>query len=167
MTNGKRSLLTPERLRELLHYDPETGLFTWRQRRGSRAPQGGVAGSHDALGYIQIGVDGVGHHAQRLAWLYQKGVWPEFTVDHVNGVPDDNRFSNLRDVSHQSNIQNQRRAPRSNTSGFLGVSASGNRWRAAIVVNLRQIHLGCFATPEAAHAAYVEAKRRLHEGCTL
>ena len=167
MTSGKRNALTFERLQALLMYSPETGLFTWRQRMGSRAPEGSVAGSRDVLGYIQLGVDGVNHHAHRLAWFSMTGAMPEFTVDHVNGIVSDNRWENLRDVPHGHNIQNQRRASRANAVGLLGVCASGNRWRATIRAQGRQHHLGCFATPEAAHAAYVEAKRRLHEGCTL
>jgi hypothetical protein len=95
------------------------------------------------------------------------GRWPNGVVDHINGDTSDNQWSNLRDVTHSVNCQNQRRAKRSNASGLLGVSFFDGKPRASISVDGRPIHLGTFDTPEAAHQAYVEAKRKLHAGCTI
>lgn len=161
--------LTAARLRELLHYDPETGIFTWLVHR-QRHRAGNVAGSPHSAGYVEIGVDGESYLAHRLAWLYVHGAWPAGDVDHRNGVRRDNRIVNLRDVSKVVNLQNRQGAASNNRARLLGVSRSAAKrpsWFARILVDGRQKHLGSFGTPEAAHAAYLAAKRQLHEGCTL
>lgn len=162
--------LTAGRLRELLHYDPETGVFTRLARTSNSIKVGDVAGTADSDGYIQISVDGVLYRAHRLAWLYMTGAWSKGVIDHVNGVKGDNRFANLRPATNAENQQNQRRAQSSNKLGLLGVCRvcrEGKRFKAQIMVDGRQIYLGTFDTPEQAHAAYLAAKRRLHSGCTL
>lgn len=114
-------------------------------------------------------IDGGRYPTHRLVWLYHHGVMPSGHIDHINGDPDDNRIENLRDVSVMVNRQNIKRAYKSKRRGLLGAhfnKASG-KWAAAICVNYKQIHLGFFATAEDAHAAYLAAKRRLHEGCTI
>ena len=158
--------LTAERLRELLHYDPETGVFT-RLVRSGPAKVGDVAGTADTHGYIQISVDGALYLAHRLAFLWMTGEWPPHQVDHINGVRADNRFANLRPATNAENMQNVRRPYSSNRIGLLGVCRHGNRFRATIKVDGRCIHLGTFDAPEQAHAAYLAAKRKLHAGCTL
>ena len=95
------------------------------------------------------------------------GEWPDGYIDHGNGVRTDNRWANLRAGDRSFNMQNQRRARRDNTTGWLGVSRVKSRFEAAIQVRGRRFRLGRFDTPEAAHAAYLTAKRKLHEGCTL
>jgi hypothetical protein len=166
--------LTAARLRELLHYDPDTGAFTRRfaeltPKGGVRKAAGTVIGRPMAGGYVRVGVAGRRYLANVLAWLYMTGQWPRGDVDHRDGDPSNNRWKNLRDVAHQQNIENRRHANKNNTCGLLGVHASGarGRWTAAIHVGGRKTHLGSFGSPEEAHAAYVEAKRRLHAGCTL
>ncbi len=89
------------------------------------------------------------------------------TIDHINGDKVDNRLENLRLVSHGENLQNIRKPMRNNTSGFLGVCRSGGKFMATISVNGKSLNLGSFDKPEAAHAAYVAAKRRLHACCTI
>lgn len=88
-------------------------------------------------------------------------------LDHINGNRADNRIANLREVPNAVNCQNKRAPLPKNKTGFLGVTRDAHGFRAAVMLNRRQHHLGRFDTAEAAHAAYVEAKRRLHEGCTL
>lgn len=168
MTNyGCVNMLTSERLKELLEYCPNSGEFTWKNSRGS-VKAGAIAGSKNSLGYIQIQVDGVNQFGHRLAWLYQNGSFPIGSIDHINGDVWDNRICNLRDVNHKTNLQNRRKAPCNNySSGLLGVSRSGNRWRAYITVDGRQMHLGCFSKADDAHDAHVKAKRKLHAGCTI
>jgi hypothetical protein len=138
------STLTQKRLLELLRYDQETGVFFWRESRGS-IKCGAVAASTNSLGYVQIQIDSKNYLGHRLAWLYVYGSWPQHTLDHINGHRSDNRICNLRDVSHQLNLQNVR-APKNSKTGLIGVSRSGNRWRAYIFVDGKQRHLGCKAT---------------------
>lgn len=162
----QRAALTAEQVRELLDYNPETGRFTWRiAPRGHKA--GSQAGCIDSYGYVVIRIAGAGHKAHRLAWLIAYGEWPDDQVDHINGDRSDNRIANLRDVSRLTNRQNMRRAQADNRSGLLGVSLTNNRCKASIRSGGKNHHLGYFASPEAAHAAYVAAKRQTHEGCTL
>lgn len=157
------------RLRELLHYDPQTGVFTWRVSKG-RARQGSAAGSPDKNLHVLITIDGVRYAAHRLAWLYVHGVWPVSEIDHRIGRS--NAIANLREASHSLNMQNLR-APmrRKNRSApYLGVrraDTKSDRWQATISVGGKFRHLGTFDTPTAAHAAYLAAKRQLHEGNTL
>ena len=154
--------LNSTRLREFVSYDPDTGVFTWAQSKG-RAKRGTSAGWRKSNGYVGIHIDGKNYLAHRLAWLYVHGVWPPDMLDHINGVRDDNRITNLRCVSAGDNLNNQR-APHANSkSGYLGVSPWRNKWRAVIQVNRKQVHLGVFDTPETAHHAYVEAKRAHHQ----
>lgn len=164
------STITAEELRERLHYDPETGLFTRRFAvRGHRV--GSLAGSPNNKDYIVIRVHSKSYAAHRLAFLYMTGEFPSGQVDHINGIRQDNAFSNLRDVTGKVNAQNVRKATaRNKTSGLLGVHRVYHYkkpFRATIRVNKKVIDLGLFDTAEEGHAAYVEAKRKYHEGCTL
>lgn len=164
-----KSNLTAERLRELLHYNPETGVFTRIKNRRSDLV-GTVAGSINRWnnGRVIICVDMVEYKAHRLAWLYMTGKWPVNVIDHIDCNPSNNALENLRDVTIQINCQNQRKAA-NNRSGFLGVSRNwyAGRWMAKIKVDRVEHYLGIFDTPEEAHAAYVAAKRRLHPGGML
>lgn len=163
---AKDFTLTAARVRELLDYDPSTGVFTWRVARG-RVPAGAVVG-RIRQGRIVVGIDKHEFSAHRIAWLHFYGQWPIYEVDHKDGVPLNNSIANLRDVPHAVNQQNRRRADRDNHGGFLGTSRYKNgRYRAQIMVSSKFINLGTFLTGEEAHAAYVEAKRRLHAGCTI
>lgn len=156
--------LTANRLRELLNYDPETGVFTWAiTRRGCR--KGSVAGCKMKHGYITIRLDNALYTAHRLAWLYTNGEWPAEQIDHINRDRADNRISNLRAVTNAENAQNQK--TRANKSGFTGVRKENSKWVAEIKVNYKPIRIGLFETPEAAHEAYVAAKRKFHTKSTL
>lgn len=157
--------ITQARLKELLEYDPETGVFT-RLTTVSQAKAGSAAGSLSA-GYLAVRLDGKLYYCHRLAWLYMTGQWPRQHVDHINGRRTDNRWSNLRDVARRTNQQNMRHAFASNTTGLLGVSKNHKRFMANIGVPGGTRYLGTFDTPEEAHAAYLAAKRQFHEGCTI
>jgi hypothetical protein len=161
--------LTADRVRELLAYSPDTGIFTRRISLSPRSHVGKQAGSRSSSGYLQIRVDSTRYLAHRLAWLHTFGVWPNGVIDHINGVKNDNRLANLRDVAPYVNSQNQKIAQSRNMSGLLGAhyQARSDRYLAHIVVDGTKKHLGSFETAEQAHAAYIEAKRRLHEGCTI
>jgi hypothetical protein len=153
------STLTQERLKELLDYDPETGVFTWLASTTNRISVGDVAGSVDRLGYRRIALDRRDYKAHRLAWLYMTGEWPTSDLDHINCDKDDNRIANLRLATEAQNGANRRKNS-NNTSGYKGVSSSRGRWRAEIRVNGRARRLGHFTDPAAAHAAYVAAAEK-------
>lgn len=156
-----RKILTQERLKELLNYDPATGVFTWLKpvNRYSMVKPGDRAGCLHKRGYIHIKVDGDCYKAHRLAWLYVHGRWPEPSIDHINRDKADNRLVNLRETDQLGNMQNKG-AYRSNTSGYTGVSWNKQRqaWTAQIQFNRKNKHLGVFATPEQAFEAYQLAK---------
>jgi len=144
-------MLTAERARKLLSYDPETGVFRWRvtHRRGE------VAGTIDKKGYRHICIDYVMHKAHRLAFLMIVGEWPKAFIDHINHQPDDNRWSNLREAAR---FQNARNRLARKDAVLKGVSRTpNNTWRAQIFLNGKNTGLGTFATPEQAHAAYRRA----------
>lgn len=164
-----KTILTQERLRDLLHYAPDTGAFTWRVDRSPRVKAGDMPRSPTKSGYLRAGIDGQLHYLHRLAWLYVHGVWPAGVIDHINGNRADNRLENLRDVVHATNMQNLKRARSDNQTGLLGVyrRKDTGRYSANIKTPQGKRSLGCFDTPQEAHAAYINTKRNLHEGCTL
>lgn len=168
MNKGVQSL-TAQRLREVLDYDRDTGVFTWRVTRTFTALVGTVAGRVNPRGYVSIKIDGVTHLAHRLAWLHVHGSWPTATVDHRDTDKTNNRFLNLRDVVQRVNGENLRVANRDSKTGLLGVcfNKKAGKYQAAIKSHGRTRHLGLHATPELAHQAYLNAKRQVHEGNTL
>jgi hypothetical protein len=161
-------MLTQARLKEVLHYDPETGIFTRKIRTSTRVNAGDIAGYIASRGYVHIKVDGKAYTGHRLAWLYMTGHWP-FELDHKDGIRSHNWFDNLRDVSKSGNSQNQRKARKDNQNGYLGVSIlkETGTFRACISINGKNKHLGCFKTAPEAHEAYLRAKRLFHQTCTL
>ena len=160
--------LTAERLREILHYDPDTGIFTIAVRLTNRTKVGGIAGCIDkSIGYRVVWIDGKSYRAHRLAWLYVYGKFPKKHIDHINGKKDDNRICNLREVTPFENAQNKVRPQQNNSSGYLGVSKNRKGWRARVTLHGEEFHIGTFQTKQEAHDAYLNAKRNLHPMCTL
>lgn len=163
--------LTAERVRQLVSFDPDTGVFTRLTSMGNQCKAGSVAGSISGNGYRLISLDGRRYNAHRVAWLYVHGHWPTGQIDHINGDRLDNRIANLRDVSPSTNRENMRASPKSAVVGMLGVRmlrpSLSKSYQARIKVRGKQQHIGYFATPEAAHAAYLNDKRRVHAGCTI
>ena len=155
-------MLTQERLKEILHYNPETGVFTNRINRG-HVKAGAIAGGFDWEGYLKIKIDGRQYKSHRLAWLYIYGEMPPEHIDHVNGVCTDNRIANLRLATNAENQRN-RGAPKNSTTGVKGVSwcPRDRRYRARINVYGKRKHLGLFDTVEDGAAAYAEAAKRYH-----
>ena len=143
-------------INQLLAYELETGIFTWRVSRGGWGA-GRVAGRLNPDGYIRIGFNGKQIPAHIIAWAIAHGEWPSQKIDHINGVRSDNRISNLRLATQSQNVANSR-IRSNNTSGYKGVSmvASG-RWLATIKVHGKSRNLGTHDTPEAAHEAYMMA----------
>ena len=151
--------LSAERLREVLKYAPETGLFYWRVTRGGAIAE--MEAGNRNNGYCRIEIDGIQYYAHRLAWLYVHGEHPAEEIDHRNGNPCDNRIENLRPCSRAQNARNISR--KRNSSGFKGVCRCGRKWTAQIAVNGRKIYLGLFSSPQKAAEAYDKAAR-LHHG---
>jgi hypothetical protein len=164
-------IITPDRLRECLAYDPETGIFTWRLRPSPRIEVGNQAGALRQNGYRGIQVDHRQYLAARLAWLWMTGEWPTNEIDHKNGIKDDDRWLNLRDVPRSLNQQNKHFTK--NKSGYMGVylmpaaGVTAKRWQARIQVQGKTLSLGCFYSATEAHEVYLQVKRKLHPGCTF
>lgn len=149
-------MLTQARLKEVLAYNPDTGVFSWLIGQG-KARVGKQAGCVQR--YRTINIDGKPYKAHRLAWLYVHGVWPEHQIDHINGEKDDNRISNLRDITMHGNMQNRYGLSRTVDLPTGVYRKSANRYTASI-------SLGTFKTVEEAHDAYMAAKRYFHFGNT-
>lgn len=165
---AEKGRISLEVVREFLAYEPETGTLRWRKDRGSRARAGRIAGSVCGDGYIAIGVAGVRSvPAHRIAYALMTGEWPDLEVDHIDGNRTNNAWSNLRLATAAQNHQNMRSARSDNKTGLLGVSFQDGCYRAQIQVAGKKHWLGQFDNPEDASAAYVAAKRRLHEFGTL
>jgi hypothetical protein len=162
--------LTAERLRSLLSYDAETGVFVWLVSTNGRIKVGDIAGNLDSNGYMHIGCDGKTYKAHRLAWLWKRGAWPKDQIDHRDGDKTNNRWANLREATNAVNQQNKRHARRDNKStGLIGAKLhrKTGKFMASINVNKQRIYLGLHDTAVLAHNAYIKAKRELHPGCTL
>lgn len=157
-------MITLARLKEVLEYKPESGDFVCLVNRGANSQVGRIAGALQGNGYIYIKVDRRLYKAHRLAWLYMTGAWPSKDVDHVNCQKADNRWANLREATKSQNLHNVREARKNNkSSGLLGASwhRGLGKWQAQICVDRKKRCLGYFGSAEAAHAAYLSAKRGL------
>lgn len=155
--------ISAERVREVLSYDPETGIFRWKVATSSRVSVGDIAGQTTWNGYIVIGIDGANWRAHRLAWLYMTGDWPKEHTDHINGKRDDNRWSNLREATRSENNRNVA-MHKNNTSGRKGIywHKLRQKWHVTIMIDRRKIHIGYFDDPDIAAAAYRAAALKYH-----
>ena len=159
-----------DRLKKALHYNPDTGVFIWINNNNSRVNAGMIAGSLNGSGYQIISIDAKRYYSHRLAWLYVYGELPSCQIDHINGIRTDNRIINLREATNAKNQQNLKKCRANNKIGLLGVDYfkySKKKYRAQIMIDSKQKCLGYFETPEEAHEAYLDAKRKFHEFCTL
>jgi hypothetical protein len=158
-----------------LHYNKKTGEWTWRFREEWSAPVNGrfcgkPAGTWNN-GYLIITIEGRPYRAHVLAWLYVKGEWPDFTVDHKNRNPGDNRWSNLRRASYSQQTYNQK-LRKDNSSGHTGVGyvARLSKWIAYIRVKEKtkrreggsRGYLGLFTSKELAIRARKQAEVKFH-----
>lgn len=146
---------------DYLSYEPQTGVFRWKQRPGhegrGKGKVGDVAGCPDDLGYLQLCVAWKRYAGHRLAFLFMTGEMPTGMVDHINGDPSDNRWSNLRLATPEQNAINRRTV---SATGFKGVTRhSGGKYQASIKVKGRGIYLGLYATAKEASEAYQTAAK--------
>lgn len=147
-------ILTQEELKSQLHYEPDTGIFTWLVSNSNRIKIGDVAGCKTARGYITIRVFNKSYTAHRLAWLYITGEWPKDQIDHVNRVKHDNRICNIRDVTGAENCMN--------IQGKGYFVTRGGKFQVSIQTDRRKLYLGAFQTEVEASNAYIEAKLKYH-----
>lgn len=169
--------ITQKIVRDLLNYDPETGIFTWRYRDrkyfktdhaqkiwNARYP-GKEAGSK-SLEYVIIGIFGRLFSAHRLAFLYMTGSFPSMDVDHIDRNKSNNQFENLREVSKFVNQQNRFNPRTDSRTQIIGAQKSGGKnskkFYSRIRVNGKYHYLGTFSTADEAGAAYLAAKQVYH-----
>lgn len=175
------SELTQAELKEVLRYEPDTGHFYWVKRVTSRCSFIKPAGTifNDKTGKTcKDGTELEPHYvchiqlykklykSHRLAFLYMNGVLPKLCIDHINGCCTDNRWTNLREVSNSINMQNRATPKRTNLSGFIGVRfrKSLGKYVAAIGVDGKSKHIGCYESAKQAADARFNAAYLLHEG---
>lgn len=155
--------LTVDRLREMLSYDPETGVFRWKVSPRNRTLPGDIAGYINDGGYVLCIVDQQRVRLHRAAWAITNGEWPAGQIDHINGIRNDNRMCNLRIASASQNMQNT--SLRSdNSTGVKGVHfrADTGKYQSRINVDGKTLYLGCFDAIEDAKNARIEAEVKLH-----
>lgn len=161
--------IDPQRVRDTLIYNPETGRFVWRKRPVTRPEDRRwntrYAGKEaftttTPKGYCKSKIDAVAIGAHNAAWAYVHGQWPEVILDHINGDPADNRVKNLRLSDYLENARNQR-AYRKRSGLPPGVNRNYRKFGARVSVGGVSHYLGSFVTPEEAHAAYLDGLRRL------
>jgi hypothetical protein len=154
-------------VRRVFLYDPETGALLWRHRddvlpRVNKRFAGRPAGCSDGqYGYISIRLCDRLYQAHRLIWLYMTGDWPADLVDHIDGNPANNVWTNLRPATRGENNRNRLTTRKGRLKGTHLNRATG-KWYVQIMLEKRNHNFGQFDTEEEAHAAYVEAARRLH-----
>lgn len=152
-------MLKADDVRALFVVDVNAGTLQWKSGRFA----GLICSPRKSDGYVIVHINRRCYYVHRLIWLCAHGEWPTKNIDHINGNPSDNRIANLRDVTQAVNMQN-RKANKRLKHGLMGVfkHAGCIRFSARIKVNGETTYLGRFETKEQAHAAYVEAKRRMH-----
>jgi len=140
------SRLTQEDLKSWLDYDLQTGVFSRKKYASSTRPCGTV----DESGYTRISVKGKVYKAHHLAWLWVYGKFPSKIIDHINQNPNDNRISNLREVTYSVNALNSDKK--------LGVYRIKDKFRARLKIGSKYLHLGIFASQDEARKKYLSAK---------
>ena len=178
---SKKILPTPEELRQLLRYEPETGKLYWKERPAEMFNAGNTSrearcstwnkrySGKEALierhpeGYLRGRVMNKVVYAHRVAWAICKGRWPDELIDHINGDKSDNRIDNLRPASPAENARNSLKVSptRSKLKGVHFHKSTG-KWMAQITVNRKKIYLGVYGSEIDAHNAYRKAAKEMH-----
>jgi hypothetical protein len=156
----REQALTQAYLKSILHYDRESGIFTWISPPKEHPRLIGQVAGGKGSGYVMIKIDGVKYGAHRLAWLYETGKMPPSRIDHKDTDTLNNAFSNLRPATQAQNCANARKWAKKKLP--KGVKANHGRYSARISFEKKLRHIGTFDTPEEAHAAYYAEARRLY-----
>ena len=149
----KTTGILTHRIRDQKHFKTERAFKTWNTRYSNTQ-----AGYVNKAGYLRVGVFDVNYWVHRIIWLWVHGEMPKH-IDHINGIPSDNRVENLRSVTHKENHKNQV-IPRSNTSGVMGVSwhKLTKKWQSNISINGKNTYLGLFSDKNEAIKARKQAE---------
>ena len=159
-------MITYEVAKALFDYNPSTGSLTWKFSSGKNVKKGKEVGTNDTTPksntkYRKTSIFGDRYKVHRIIWLMQTGDWPKGEVDHIDGDGLNNKWSNLRDVTHSQNLMNA--AVRSDsTSGYKGVSydRSRDRWYAYINLDGKRKMLGRYKTKQEAVDARLKAEQQ-------
>jgi hypothetical protein len=152
------NMITSDELRKIMHYNPDTGFFTWHTRENpkkgwNKKYAGKYAGSKMVIGYWSITINNKRYLRHRLAWLYMTGRWPIQQIDHISGDRGDDRFCNLREATISQNRMN-RDFSKKNTSGYIGVRKHvGGLWQVRVKRNGKIAYCAYFKEIEEAAAA--------------
>jgi len=155
-------MLTQERLKQVLQYDEETGIFTWLISPRNNVPFGSIAGQIDNKGYVRIIYQRKLYLGHWLAWFFVYNKWPDNEIDHINGNPTDNRIANLRDVTRKQNMENKK-IYKTNKSGYSGVTwhSRDKKWNVRIGHYGKRISLGYFDNLNDAISARIKAENQI------
>lgn len=153
-------MLTYEYLVTRLEYNKETGIFIWLTTKSNKIKIGDIAGSLQHEGYHRVSIDKKEYLSHRLAWFYIYKEWPKGQIDHINGIKNDNRIKNLRDVSHSINGQNQTKHRNGHLVGTTWCKRD-KKWIAYIYINRKRKHIGVFLSQQEAHEAYLLKRMEL------
>ena len=148
------------RLKELIHYDPSTGKWTWLDGRNNAVCIGSEAGYVRKNKYRKIKIEGKVYSSSRLAFLYMTGKWPTKEVDHIDRNPSNDCWNNLREADRTQNNTNKGKY-KTNSSGVKGIHwrKQSDKWHAQIQVDKKKIHLGLFDDIEDAIQARKQAEQ--------
>lgn len=153
--------MTQNELKNIVHYNKETGKFTWLNCNRSTYNNTELKGSDDKDGYLTVKINQVRYRLHRLAWLYVYGEFPKHQLDHINHIKYDNRIDNLRNATNQQN-QWHKPASKRNTTGAKGVIKRGNSFTAQMTINGKKKYLGSYKTVDEAKNAYINMAKQLH-----
>lgn len=170
--------ITPEYLRQILDYAPDTGELKWLRRTpemfGGCAPArcaewfnanmaGKPAGGIGHKGYRTLEISGRHFLASRVCWAITHGRWPPDQIDHINCIRSDDRLCNLREATAYQNARNKA-AGSKNSTGVKGVhfERGKNKYVAQVKLDGRYVFRRRFKTINEAAAAYAEAARHHH-----
>lgn len=158
-------MITQDELKELLDYNPETGIFVWKVRMAKSVKAGMIAGVLNTQKYRCITIAGTQYKAHRLAWVYIHGEFPKM-LDHVDGNRDNNAIINLRLTTVRQNGQNRKEHRVGKTLGCYFHKPTG-KWRAQLEFKGRNYHLGLYETAEEAFEAYSAAVHSIEKDGVL
>ena len=152
-----------QELRDYLKYNPEDGSIIRIKKASSNAKVGDTAGSIKDNGYAAIKLNKKRFLAHRVAWAIYYGEWPSKCLDHINGIRNDNRISNLRECTPMENSWNRRKS-KNNTSGISGIyfNKRMKKWCVGIRSNKKHKYLGSFSDFQDAKKIALNARNSFH-----